>query len=272
VADAALGIDIGATKVAVAAVYGDGRIDRRTQLPTAEATLAGMAELGRLVADGHDVAGVGVGICELVDLDGRIRSHSSIGWTEDELADALGALGPVRLDADVFAAALAEARVGAGRGFSSFVYATVGTGISHCLVLGGDPYRGAHGCAQLIGSAPLTFSCPHCGLRVRLALEDVASGAALARSGSAAEEVADELGAYLALLVNVLDPEALVVGGGLGVAGGPFWEALVRGVRAHVWAEHVRDVPVLPAGLGADSGVIGAGLVGLHAASTQEVR
>ena len=85
-------------------------------------------------------------------------------------------------------------------------------------------------------------------------------------------ETAEMLGSFIALLVNVLDPAAVVVGGGLGTAGGDYWTALERSVRAHVWAEHVRNVPVLQAGLGADSGVIGAGLVALHAAETEEVR
>jgi glucokinase len=269
VVEAALGIDIGGTKIAVGVVNADGTLLRSTRLPTDGATLDGVAAVVAELASAIDIAGVGVGVCELVDPGGRIRSHESVAWTETELE---AALGPVALEADVFAAALAEARFGAGRAFSSFVYVTVGTGISHCLVLDGEPYRGAHGCAQLIGSAALRFVCPHCGRRARLVLEDIASGAALARTGTTAEESAEVLGSYIALLVNVLDPEAVVVGGGLGSAGGAYWDALVRGVRGHVWAEHVRDLPLAQAGLGADSGVIGAGLVGLRAAATREGR
>lgn len=268
-ASAAVGIDIGGTKVAVAAVHADGRLERLTRLPTAATTLDELAAAASRVAEGLDVAGVGVGICELVDDEGRIRSHESVSWTEAELAEALG---PVALEADVRAAAVAEARFGAGRSRSSFLYVTVGTGISHCLVLDGDPYRGAHGCAQLVGSATLAFVCPHCGERAHLSLEDVASGAALARGRAPVGEAAETLGSFLALLVNALDPEAVVVGGGLGTAGGEYWEALARGVRAHVWAEHVRELAVVQAGLGADSGVIGAGLIGLRAATTEGVR
>ena len=268
-AEAAVGIDIGGTKIAVGVVNADGRLLRSTRMATDGATLRGISAAVAEVAGGIDVGGVGVGICELVDPHGRIRSHVSVAWTETELE---AALGPVALEADVFAAALAEARFGAGRPFSSFLYVTVGTGISHCLVIDGEPNRGAHGCAQLIGSAALRFVCPHCGQSARLVLEDVASGAALARTAATAEESAEVLGSYIALLVNVLDPEAVVVGGGLGSAGGAYWDALVRGVRGHVWAEYVRDLPLAQAGLGADSGVIGAGLVGLRAAATQEVR
>jgi glucokinase len=264
----AIGIDVGATKIAVGAVDADGRVDRLSLLPTAATTLDQLSDVVARTREGLDVAGVGVGICELVDNDGRVRSHESVTWSERDLEDALG---PVVVEADVRAGAVAESRLGSGAGLSSFVYVTVGTGISHTLVVDGQPYRGTHGYAQLIGSGALVFTCPHCGTRVRLSAEDVASGAALARGAAAAADAGETLGSFLALLVNVLDPEALVVGGGLGTAGGEYWDALVRGVRGHVWADHVRDVPVLRAALGTHSGVIGAGLVGLHAAETEEV-
>jgi glucokinase len=65
----------------------------------------------------------------------------------------------------------------------------------------------------------------------------------------------------VAFLVNVLDPEAVVVGGGLGLAGGAYRDAFVDAVRCHVWAEASRGLPVLPAELGADAGLVGAAAV-----------
>jgi len=270
---AAIGVDVGGTKVALGAVFGDGRLEHRTQIGTAQATLDELAAAAGRVADQLDerttVTGVGVGICELVDDEGQIRSATSVPWTAAEFAAAFGELGPVTIEADVRAAALAEARFGAGRPFRSFLYLTIGTGISHCLVHDGEPYRGAHGCAQLSGSAVLSFRCPHCAEPVRLSVEDVASGAALGRAENAPaaiEDAAAVLGSFLALLVNVLDPEAVVVGGGLGAAHGAYWRELARATREHVWADHVRELPIVQAALGADSGVIGAGLTGLRAA------
>jgi glucokinase len=272
---AAIGIDVGGTKVAIGAVFGDGRLEHRTQISTAHTTLHELATVAVRVAERlkgpAEVAAVGVGICELVDNEGQIRSAASVSWTAAELAAALGELGHVTVEADVRAAAVAEARFGAGRPFSSFLYVTVGTGISHCLVQDGEPYRGASGCAQLSGSAALSFRCPHCGEPVRVSAEDVASGAALARAedAGAIEGAGATLGSVLALLVNVLDPEAIVVGGGLGSAGGAYWRGLVRATREHVWAEHMRELPIARAGLGANAGVIGAGWIGLRAAERE---
>jgi glucokinase len=259
---AAIGVDVGGTKIAVGSVYDDGRLEHRTEIPTAGATLDDVVR----AADGRaDAAAVGIGICELVDNDGEVRSGVSVSWTTAELRAAFEGLGPLIVEADVRAAAVAEARFGAGRPFSSFVYVTVGTGISHCLVVDGEAYRGAHGFAQLSGSAELSFRCPHCGERVRLSVEEVSSGASPARDEHA-------LGSLVALLVNVLDPEAVVVGGGLGSAPGAYWEGLVRTAREHVWAGGVRDLPIVQAGLGRDSGVIGAGWLGLRAAEREPAR
>jgi glucokinase len=250
----AIGIDIGGTKIAVGTVFGDGRLEHRNEIATAGATLDDIvAAAGRA-----GVAGVGVGICELVDDEGEVRSAVSVPWTTAELRAAFEHLGPVTVEADVRAAAVAEARFGAGRSFASFVYLTVGTGISHCLVVDGEPYRGAHGFAQLSGSAAVSFRCPHCGEGVRLSVEDVASGGSPARDETA-------VGSLVALLVNVLDPEAVVVGGGLGSAAGAYWDGLLRAAREHIWADAVRGLPIVQAGLGADSGVIGAGWIGLRA-------
>ena len=263
---AAIGIDIGGTKIAVGAVFDDGRLEHGTRIATGGATLDDVAAAAARVAERTETTGVGVGICELVDNDGEVRSAASVPWSASQLRAALDDLGPVTVEADVRAAAVAEARFGAGRSFSSFVYLTVGTGISHCLVLDGEPHRGANGFAQLSGSATLSVRCPHCGETTRLSVEEVASGAALARTGVVD---AAALGSIVALLVNVLDPEAVIVGGGLGSAAGPYWDGLVGVTREHIWADGVKDLPIVQAELGAASGVIGAGWLGLRAAARE---
>lgn len=300
--DAAIGIDVGGTKAALGIVTADGTLASRRRIANRDASdayalLAAVAaegrELAELVEPETKLVGTGVGICELVDRDGEIRSATSIPWTRSELVEALGSLGPVTLEADVRAAALAEARLGAGRPFSSFVYVTVGTGISHCLVDGGVPYLGSHGIAQLIGSSRVTLPCLGCNSLATAALEDVAGGPALVRrydetagtatsaaeevlrraaagdpvAASVVEEAATILGSFVALLVNVLDPAGVVVGGGLGSAPGAYWEAMVRSARACVWSDIARSVPIVRAELGVDAGVVGAGLAALRLAA-----
>ena len=73
------------------------------------------------------------------------------------------------------------------------------------------------------------------------------------QSGAAA------LGATIAWLVNVLDPEAVVIGGGLGLSEGTFWESLLASARQHIWSDLHRDLPIVRATTGPDAGLIGAG-------------
>jgi len=68
------------------------------------------------------------------------------------------------------------------------------------------------------------------------------------------------LGVAIAQLVNVLDPEAVVLGGGLGLASGAFHSALEDGFRSHLWSPLHGNIPLHPASLGADAGFIGAAL------------
>ena len=122
------------------------------------------------------------------------------------------------LESDVRAAALAEARFGAGAGRSPFLFVIVGTGASVCLVVDGRPYAGARGRRS-------------CSARRRSS--GVASGRALARAAGVeraedvladpahaalVDEAAAALGRVLAVLANALDPALVVLGGGLGTA------------------------------------------------------
>jgi glucokinase len=243
---------------------------------------------------GERLAGIGIGVPELVDLQGRITSGQTIDWRGISLSDRLAGVGAVYIDADVRAAALAEARFGAGRPYQLFAYVTVGTGISSTLVQDGRPYAGARGNALVLASGPLSAVCPQCGDRISTVLEDVASGPALARrydqvrAGQAVrcedvleaarlgdaravhivQEAGEALGSSVGFLVNILDPEAIVIGGGLGLAGGLYWDSFVDSVRRHIWAEAARSLPVVPAKLGMDAGLIGSAATAVLATSS----
>jgi glucokinase len=262
----ALGIDVGGTKIAAAlidvdsgAVAGARRVATGAQRGSAT-VLEDCRSLARSLADGAEVAALGLAVCELVGVDGRVRSAETVDWRDVDLAGAFCDIAPrVRVDSDVRAAALAEARLGAGAGERDFLYVSVGTGISHCLMTDGRPRLGAHGSAIGTG-APL--------------VERWSGGAALAeRSGHtsaqaaladpAASAVVDEgarrLGLTLAALVNALDPGALIVGGGLGLDE-RYRESAVATMREAIYDPAARDVPVLAAALGPDAAVIGAAL------------
>lgn len=298
-----IGVDVGGTKCAAGLVRAaDGEVLVRRLMPTqphrgGEAVLTDVvATIQSLEREARelaiDVSAIGIGVAELVGTDGSILSGATIQWQGLDLGKRLlEATGlPATVDADVRAAARAEARLGAGRPFRSFLYVTVGTGISASLVIERVPFAGARGLTgtfasaagliphnnrQLVSGPPLEsfaagpaivsrFAVVRPGFtgtgRDVLSLADSGDDFAIAVVTSAAEA----LGAAIGQLVNVLDPEAVVIGGGLGLAEGLYRDSMRESLRRHIWSDLQRNLPVLSAQLGNDAGLVGAALVALE--------
>lgn len=286
-----VGIDIGGTKTAVLAVaLPDAEVLFRevfaTQATRGAAHLRGRL-LGALVRLRSRLGlleppQVGVSVPELVNLDGLVTTDVVVPGLVGDLKD-WAELGVVRVESDVRAAATAEARFGSGQGFPSMVYMSIGTGISSTFVLHGAAWPGAHGAAILLGSGPLGRTQGPEGPGSRsYVLEELASGPAIVDMyqslGGRAESAQEILGRYAsdslaahvidqagyaagqgaAVLVNLLDPHAVVVGGGLGSVDGPYWRCLQAAAREHIWADAAHDVPLMHSSLGPDAAAIGA--------------
>lgn len=296
---ALVGIDVGGTKCAAGLVrLPDGSVLARRLQPThpergGRALLADVAELARsLIAQalecGVEPSAVGVAVAELVDAAGHVLSGATIDWQGVNVQAEIGAsIGlPVRIEADVRAAASAEARFGAGRDYRTFLYVTVGTGISACLVLDGVPYVGARGLTGTFASGRGLFPLDGDRLGSGPPLEQFAAGPSLAArlaavqpqfTGTAREVLAlaesgdcratavvssagQALGAAVGQLVNMLDPQAVVLGGGLGSTQGAFRQAVELAMREGIWSDLHRDLPLASAHLGDDSALVGAAL------------
>ncbi|MFG3706169.1 ROK family protein [Micromonospora sp. NPDC047670] len=285
-----VGLDIGGTKTAAALVGADGVVlgRRRAPTPAAAGPTAVLDTAARLARELLDAAGdgpLGVGTAGTVDpATGTIRyaTDSLPGWAgtrvADELAERLAR--PVRVTNDVNAAALGEGWVGAGRGRTHLLLVAVGTGLGGAMIRDGRLATGARGAAGEVAHLPapgaerLRCGCGRyghlegvasgTGLSAAFALETGAriTGQAVAGRAAAgdptARHVVDRagaaLGAALAGLVTLLDPQAVLVAGGAADALLPAASAAYADELPAAWA----DVPLLPAALGADAVVVGA--------------
>ena len=293
----AIGVDVGGTKIAAGVVrLADGAILARRLQPTApqrggRAVLDDVIQLAQsLLAESRELGvsagAVGIGLAELVSPHGEVLSAATIDWLRQDVAGAIQRATQLdaRIDADVRAAALAEARYGAGMGRQVFLYVTVGTGISACLVIDGVPFTGARGLTGTFASSPMFAPAKTGDLEFGPTLEAFASGLGLPEQfrrirpsfkGDAREvlRIADEehqnevkllvysagvtLGRGIGNLVNMLDPEVVVLGGGLGL-NERYTVLIETGLRQQVWSRLHKDIPVLKAQLGADAGLVGA--------------
>lgn len=314
-----VGVDLGGTNIR-AVVFGAGtKALGRREAPTraelgAETVISRIAGCVReaLVEAGiepSEVAGVGVGAAGLTNWKtGTVLLASNLGWKDVPLAETLSReLDGVRVvvDKDTNAAALAEARLGAGRSYHHFFYVTAGTGIGGGLVLNGELYRGATGGAGDIGHVVVDPNGPPCGCGGRGCVEVFSSGGGIvdrtkellasgrpgteasvlegeeitaeavfgaARSGdSLAESVVRRAGTLLGLAlanyVNVNNPEAVVLGGGLVRAGELYREPVERGMKSQALPALGEVVSLVTPELGEDVGCVGAALLVLEAGS-----
>ncbi len=219
-------------------------------------------------------------------------------WRNVPLAAQLGeATGlHVVLGNDANLAALAEARCGAGRGAEHLVYLTVSTGIGSGMITHGRMLFGVRGAAAEAGHMTISLDGPLCGCGNRGCLEAYASGSAMARraaeaiaagrptiladrygveaidiAAAAAEgdelarEIIAEAGHALGIgvrnLLHLFNPSVVVIGGGVSRIGAPLWDPMWEVVNQDRMEEYRRGLQILPAALGDDPGLIGAGLL-----------
>ena len=282
------GIELGGTKVVCGLGNRDGALLERHELPTRDPdrTLADVrAALEDFFEKRGSCAALGIASFGPVRLDtgaedyGRIGPTPKAGWPGCDLPAFFRAWldVPAALDTDVNAAALGEVRWGAARGCGSVVYLTVGTGIGGGILVGGRPVRGllhpevGHMRLPRADGDTFTGSCPYHGD----CAEGLASGSAIVeRWGGKLGDLAPEHPAYeqeshylshlIANLVLTLAPERVVLGGGVMSNRALFprirtrVQDLLNGFIAVDLVTSRIDEFIVPPGLGADAGVLGA--------------
>jgi glucokinase len=236
------------------------------------------------------VLGIGVGTAGQVNVDTGTVTYAVAtlaSWKGTRIADELtAAFGlPVIVDNDVNSMAIAELQFGAGAGLSSTLYAAVGTGIGGALVINGQLWRGTNWSAGELGHIPALWNGDEiCNCGQGGHLEACAAGPALARryyrlkgmepssdlrpvalaatqgdsiALAVITEGAQIVGTVLAGLVNVFDPQALIVGGGVVQLGDLWWKPFEDAVHANPLPAS-RAIPIMQARLGNQAVLIGA--------------
>ncbi len=259
-----------------------------------------VAEVARLRAAYPQVAAIGAGMPGMIDAQAGIVRHLSNvpGWVEIPLRAILEERCglPTAIDNDARSMAYAEWRFGAANSAPNVICVTLGTGVGGGLILGGQLYRGAFNGAGEIGQTSIDIhgvpavygnrgavekyvgnrqiteraQAAYRAAGVEKTLEECSpralSQAADAGDATAAalwESVGTELGAMLANLVWLLNPDCIVIGGGVAKAGERLFKPIRAAIKDRTMEMYWRDLQIVPAALGSDAGVIGAAALGL---------
>ncbi len=302
-----LGVDIGGTKVAVGLVDPEGKIVAQGRRPmvasgTAEDALqVVLRAIDSIIPSGKVPS---IGICAPGPLDpktGIVLNPPNLPcWRNYPLAERVAAVYhlPVKLDNDANAAALAEVRWGAARGYRYVFYATIGTGIGTGIVFDGRIYHGNTGSAGEGGHVSIDYRGPVCGCgkpgcieilaagpaigaraRAKLGAQPVHSaildlaqgnvaavtsemvGKAFAAGDPLAREILREtvelLTVWLGNTVDLLDPDVLVMGGGVAAMLQPFFDDIKAQLPKWCVNPRASEIPLVMAHYAADAGIAG---------------
>ena len=304
--DLVIGVDVGGTTIKAALLDSEGLEYGRSERPTPRhlgpdavvaTTIDIIAELRARVPEAGRVGAVGLVVPGVVDPQQGIAVYAAnIGWRQLHLrqivAEAVDL--PVVLDHDVRAAGLAELESGAGRGLQDVLYVALGTGVAAAVITRGEVVAGATDRAGELGHLPVFPDGEPCACGQRGCTETYASAAALSRRYTAASGISDvpaydvvsraaagdaladaifndaitALGRALVHYVLLMDPELILIGGGMSASRAALLHPLTHEVQAGLtW----RPAPTILIGqFAGDAGRRGAALLAwraLHASS-----
>jgi glucokinase len=293
--DLVIGVDLGGTKILAGVVDRSGQIGVTKEVSTpADSQDAVLGGLDAVIADvmEPDVAAIGFGVPLNLDRrTGRGLRATNLPLHDVDLAgrmrDRFGL--PVGVENDGNAAALAEWRLGAGKGAHDLVMLTLGTGVGGGIVLDDRLYRGWAELGHVVvlaGGPPCQGNCHGHGHLEAVASGEAATRAAQALWGKDADahllvarakdraedavvalaDIGELLGAAIGSFVNMFDPDLVIIGGGFGAAAG---DLLLEPARASARREAITPADerlrIVEAELGDEAGLIGAALVGFEA-------
>jgi len=282
-----LGVDLGGTKIAAARVNEGAEVLHSITLETraAEGFETSITQLHRAIEQCLTGEVSAIGIAAPGPLDPRtgviLNPPNLPGWRDIPLAELVARRYelPCRVENDANAAGLAETLWGAARGCRHVFYATLSTGIGSGIILDGKIYHGAHGAAGEGGHVTIDWrSSAICNCGTPGCIEALASGTAIARRGRRPEdlvagdplleEICRMLAAWLGSVISLLDPEIIVIGGGVSKIGGPLFARLHDLVPGRTINQFAARTPIVPAELGDHAGLLGAAAVVLQSLKT----
>ena len=276
------GIDLGGTKILTVIEDSKRNVLSKTKIPTEAMLGVGvvMDNIARSLEISckeinitpNELSGIGIGVPGPVNHEkGLVYDCPNLaGWKNVEVRKLLNERWdvPVKVENDARVAGLAETRLGAAKGFKHVFYITVSTGIGAAIIIDGKIYHGADGAAGEFGQMKLLdgsileqrFAGPAIERLFGLPTPQLAELVKKNDPGAkrAVEYITDGIGTFLANVTTLLNPQIIVVGGGVSQLGDLILDPIREKVSSLAFSISAKNVKIVQAALHTDSGAVGA--------------
>jgi len=271
------GIDIGGTKTSIGLVnIKKGEVLSKIIIPSKKfkddkKNLDNIIDNTIKLIGNKKIINIGIGVPELINNKGIIKGNYNFNWNNKKLINFFPKKYKVIVDSDVRCHLRAEKFYGHGQKFKNFIYINIGTGLSYSHFKNNQIYAGANGYAIHFASSKITLYNPLNNKKVSLVPENFYSGKAIMKflkkfkqskkQDLVLNNIADSLGSLIGNLINSIDPEFIVMGGGVVNNNFKFRNLLIRYTRNYIFSEDVKKIKILISKLKDDTGLLGAAAV-----------
>ncbi len=292
-----LGIDIGGTKTSIGIInINKGKVIKKIEIKskTFKNDKKNLLNITKNALDIIRIAQkeysikinkIGIGVPELINNDGIIKGAFNFKWDNLSFAKHFQDFKiKAKADSDVRNALRGEKLYGAGKKYKNLIFINIGTGLSYALYQNKKIYSGYNGFAIHFASSEINLFNPIENKNFNLVPEDYYSGKSITKKllkitnkknindfdkinklnlkkKKYLENIAKSLGSLIALLVNILDPQCVILGGGVALNNKFLCKMMIKYTRKYIFAKNCKKIPIINSKLKNDAALLGAAAI-----------
>ena len=271
-----IGVDIGGTKTAIAIIDDkNGKIYKKLLIPSKKyrddkKNLNTIIKHVLDLSNKNKIKNIGIGVPELINNKGIIKGNYNFNWHNKNLVNYFPKNFNIIVNSDVRCHLLAEKFFGVAKKYKNFAYINIGTGLSYAQFKDKKIYAGAKGYAIHFASSKITLYDWKKNKKISLIPEDYYSGKQLikilsinnnVKKKKILKNVAESMASLIGSLINTIDPDKVVLGGGVIINNSYFKKILIEHIRKFILADEVKKINIKTSKLINNTGLLGAGLL-----------
>lgn len=271
-----IGVDIGGTKTVIGIIDDlTGKVIEKFVIPSKKhrddkKNLNIIIKHILDLSNKNKIKNIGIGVPELINNKGIIKGNYNFNWLNKNLVNYFPKNLNIIVDSDVRCHLRAEKYFGVAKNYTNFAYINIGTGLSYAQYKDGKIYSGAKGYAIHFASSKIILYDWKKNKKTSLIPEEYYSGKEIIKILSInnnikkkkiLNNVAESLASLIGSLINTIDPDKLVLGGGVIINIAYFKKILIDHIRKFILADEVKKINIKTSKLTNNTGLLGAGLL-----------